>query len=63
MDTDTVEAVDNLRTEFGAFRSEVRELHGDAQRHVDVLFEGLKDDIRMVAEAVVALSFKVDGRL
>jgi hypothetical protein len=95
MDTETVEAIENLRADFASLRadfgslradfgslradfgslrsevrsdidvlrSEVRELHGDAKRHADVLFENLRDDIRMVAEAVVALSAKVEDRL
>jgi hypothetical protein len=46
-----------------SLRSEMRDLHADAKRHADVLYESLHDGIRMVAEAVVSLSAKVDGRL
>lgn len=43
-----------------SLRAEMRELQADARRHTDVLTESLRDDIRMVAEAVVTLSAKVD---
>lgn len=52
----------SLTSDLGALRSEMHELHDDAKRHADVLFESLRDDIRMVAEGVVALSAKIDGR-
>ena len=39
----------------------MRELNDDTRRHADVIFESLRDDIRMVAEGVVALSAKVDA--
>ena len=39
----------------------MHELNDDTKRHADVRFEGVHDDIRMVAEAVVALGSKVDS--
>jgi phage host-nuclease inhibitor protein Gam len=37
------------------------ELNEDAKRHTDVRLESMHDDIRMIAEHVVALSSKVDS--
>jgi hypothetical protein len=37
------------------------ELNEETKRHADVQFDSLRDDIRMVAEAVVALGTKVDS--
>jgi hypothetical protein len=42
--------------------SRIDDRYDDSKRHTDVLFESLRDDIRMVAEAVVALGAKVDAR-
>jgi hypothetical protein len=39
----------------------MQELHGDTKRHVDVVTESLRDDIRIIAEGVVALTAKVDS--
>ncbi len=41
--------------------SRMLELHEDARRHTDVVAESLRDDIRMVAEGVVALAAKIDA--
>ncbi|HZT78131.1 MAG TPA: hypothetical protein VFA27_15865 [Vicinamibacterales bacterium] len=44
---------DDLRAEFRTGLSENR-------RHADVLFESLRDDIRLVAEGVAHLAVKID---
>ena len=62
MDTETAEAIDTLRVDIASLRAEMHELHDDSKRHADVLNESLRDDIRMVAEAVVALGEKIDRR-
>jgi hypothetical protein len=51
-----------MRTGDAALRAEMRDLHEASQRHADVLYESLHDDIRMLAEAVVALNAKIDAR-
>ena len=55
----------SLRTEIGEqrveLRAETRGLIDENRRHLNVIFESLRDDIRMVAEGVVALSTKVDS--
>ena len=54
----------SLRSRIDRFesslRGEMRELHGDAKRHADIIGETLRDDIRMLAEAIVSLGEKID---
>jgi hypothetical protein len=50
-----------LRETRDGLRAEFRDGLGENRRHADVLFESLRDDIRIVAEEVAALSAKVDG--
>ncbi len=46
-----------LREEF---RREIHEAAVETRRHVDILFESLRDDVRLVAEGLVTLDAKVD---
>ena len=55
---------DGLRVEMVAMRDELRiefrDGLADNRRHTEVLFESLRDDIRLVAEAVAHLAVKID---
>jgi hypothetical protein len=56
---------DDLRTEMHGLRDELRTEFRDGlaenRRHAEVLFESVRDDIRIVAEGVAALAVKVDA--
>jgi len=54
-------AIDDAVTPL-ATREELRNEIQGARRFTQVLFEDLKDDIRMLSEHVVALSARVDAR-
>ena len=71
---DTLEA--SLRDEFSSLRAEwrdessslradvraeLREGFAESRRHTDVLFESLRDDIRMLADGFAAVSTKLDS--
>ena len=75
MDIETSEAIDVLRLDIrqveatldakigqaeSSLLTEMREIREETKRHTDVLFETLRDEFRLVAEAIVALSAKVD---
>ena len=47
------------KAELRAARAELREVEQRLRTHFDVVTESLRDDIRLVAEAVVALSERV----
>jgi phage host-nuclease inhibitor protein Gam len=51
----------SLSADIHRLRAEMHELNGDTKRHMDVVAESLRDDIRIIAEGVVALSAKVDS--
>jgi len=51
-----------LQSEFGSLRSEVRDGIAENRRHTEVLFESLRDDIRMLAEGFATLTAKLDSR-
>ena len=76
MDIETSEAIDALRGDLrrvettldekidrveSSLRFEIREGLAENRRHFEVIAEGLRDDIRMIAEGVVALGAKVDA--
>jgi hypothetical protein len=44
-----------------AFRVEVRSDLAENRRHSDILFETLRDDIRILAEGFAVLSTKIDS--
>jgi hypothetical protein len=56
----------SLRDEMATMReelfSEFREGLAENRRHSQILFESVRDDIRMVAEGVAALSAKIETR-
>jgi hypothetical protein len=51
-----------IRRVESSLRAEMQELHNDAKRHADIIGESLHDDIRLLAEAVVSLTEKIDQR-
>jgi hypothetical protein len=59
----------SLRGEFragldaleGSLRSEFRAGFSENRRHAEVLFESLRDDIRMLAEGVATLTARLDS--
>ena len=53
MDQELAVALDELRRDVEASAAETR-------RHFDVVAEDLRDDVRLVAEGVTALSERVD---
>jgi NTP pyrophosphatase (non-canonical NTP hydrolase) len=59
------ELKDEIRQESGSTRSElrneIRDSLAEAKRHAQVLNESVRDDIRMLAEAVAAMSTKRDS--
>ena len=42
-------------------RNEMSEMRAEFKRHTDVLFESLRDDIRMIVEGLMSLDRKVDS--
>jgi hypothetical protein len=56
---------DELRGQMGEMRGELRQEFRDGlaenRRHSAMLFESVRDDIRIVAEGVAALTAKVDA--
>jgi hypothetical protein len=52
----------SLRDEFGSLRSEFRAGLEENRRHAEVLFESLRDDIRMLAEGFATLTARLDSR-
>jgi hypothetical protein len=60
----------SLRGEFragldaleGSLRGEFRAGLAENRRHAEVLFESLRDDIRMLAEGFATLTAKLDSR-
>lgn len=51
---------DELKRLFSEMRQENAAAHEQTRRHFDVTAEGIRDDIRSVAEAVAALDEKVE---
>jgi hypothetical protein len=72
MDIQTSEVIDrigaridgleaSLRAESSSLRSEFRNGLAQNRRHTEVLFESLRDDIRMLADGFAAMSTKLDS--
>ena len=49
-----------LQRENAGMREENASAHADTRRHVEVLTEGTRNDIQLVAESVVLLGEKLD---
>ena len=52
-----------LRGEMSAMRGELRGEIGEVKRHADVIAEDLRDEIRLVAEGLVATNERLDRRI
>jgi hypothetical protein len=76
MDIETSEVIDRIgaridaldaslraefRAEFSSVREEFREGLAQNRRHTEVLFESLRDDIRILADGFAAISTKLDS--
>lgn len=63
--SEMVEMRTELRGEISSLRDELRgemsSLRVDLMRHTDILFESLRDDIRIIAEGFASLDSKVDA--
>lgn len=56
--------IGKLRAEMvtrGELRGEIGSLREELKRHSEVLFESLRDDIRIVAEGFASISAKIDS--
>jgi hypothetical protein len=72
MDVDTSAAIERLseridvldatvRRGLDDLRAETREGLAESRRHTEVLFESLRDDIRILAEGFATVSLKLDS--
>ena len=52
---------EEFRAEFSSVREEFREGLAQNRRHTEVLFESLRDDIRILADGFAAVSTKLDS--
>ena len=62
MDTETSEALEvelSLRADIRRVESTLRDRIDETQRRTNVLFESLRGEIRMIAEAVVSVDAKI----
>ena len=50
-----------LRAEIGDLRAETRDGLAENRRHAEVLFESLRDDLRILAEGFATVSMKLDS--
>ena len=50
-----------LSSEVKQLRDEVRRSAEDTRRHMDVIAESLRDDIRIIAESLGVYTQRVDG--
>lgn len=55
------QSAESLRGEIARGDESVRDEVRDVKRHMNVIAESLRDDIRMVAEGVIAVGAKVDS--
>jgi hypothetical protein len=53
--------IGEVRSEIGSLRSEVRAGLAENRRHAEVLFESLRDDIRLLAEGFATLTARLDS--
>jgi hypothetical protein len=53
---------DGLESRFDTMESGLEARFAESRRHTDVLFESLRDDIRMLAEGFATLTAKLDSR-
>lgn len=51
----------SLRADYSSLRTELRDGLARNRRHTEVLFESLRDDIRMLADGFAIVSTKLDS--
>ena len=65
VETTLSDRIDSLSGQLGAttssLRAEMRQMGQESKRHSEVLFESLRDDIRIIAEGLVSLGAKVES--
>jgi hypothetical protein len=61
MDVETAEAIATLGDRIDALLVALRSDCAETRRHAEMLFESLKDDIRILAEGFATLSAKLDS--
>jgi len=61
MDVKTAEAVAKLGDRIDALLVALRSDCAETRRHAEMVFESLKDDIRILAEGFAMLSAKLDS--
>jgi len=69
MDVETSDAIDTLRTSLESklervrtsLESKIERKTAEAMTHARVLNEAVRDDVRLIAEAVAVLTVKVDA--
>jgi hypothetical protein len=61
MDIDTSEAIETLRADLRQVEGALSAKIDAMMRHSEVLYESLRDDIRMIAEGLVTLDQKVES--
>lgn len=59
--TEMVDLRVGLRAEMADLRVDLRDGLADNRRHTQVLFEALRDDIRILAEGLASVSSKLDS--
>ena len=59
MDVETAEAIATLGDRIDALLEALRSDCAETRRHAEMLFESLKDDIRILAEGFATLSAKL----
>ena len=62
MDVETARAVEQLGDRLDALQVALHSDCAEIRRHAEMLFESLKDDIRILAELFATLSAKLDSR-
>ena len=61
MDVKTAEAIAKLGDRIDALLVALRSDCAETRRHAEMVFESLKDDIRILAEGFATLSAKLDS--
>ena len=61
MDVETANAIKQLGDRIDALLMALRSDCAETRRHAEMLFESLKDDIRILAEGFATLSAKLDS--
>jgi hypothetical protein len=60
MDTEIRDEFAGIRAEIRVLRQEIREESIATRRHFEIVAESLRDDVRIIAEGLIALDAKVE---